>query len=38
MLYHLYKRIDINNCGAKLNSIIKIKSKIQVILSLLLFT
>ena len=35
-MYHLYKRIDINNCGAKLNSIIKIKNKTQVI-SLLLF-
>jgi len=30
--------IDINNCDAKLNSIIKIKSKTRVILSLLLFT
>ena len=38
-IYHLYKRFDINNFGAKLNSTIKIKSKkTQVILSLLLFT
>ncbi|KYN12368.1 hypothetical protein ALC57_15483 [Trachymyrmex cornetzi] len=29
------QRIDINNCGAKLNSTIKMKSKTQVILSLL---
>jgi len=29
-MYHLYKKFDINNCGVNLNSIIKIKSKIQV--------
>jgi len=34
-MYHLYKKIDINNCSAKLNSTIKIKT--QMILSLLLF-
>jgi len=31
-MYHLYKRININNCNAKLNSIIKIKNKTQMIL------
>ena len=28
-MYHLYKKIDINNSGAKLNSIITIKNKTQ---------
>jgi len=37
-MYHLYKRFDINNYGAKLNFTIKIKNKVQVMLSLLLFT
>jgi len=36
-MYHLYKRFDINKIDIKLNFTIKIKSKIQVILSLLLF-
>jgi len=35
LMYHLYKKIDIDNYDAKLNSTITIKSKIPVILSLI---
>jgi len=36
MTYIIYiKKFNINNCGAKLNSTIEMKSKTQVILSLL---